>query len=59
MNIIMFKYVTKKMWVWELAVIIALIVFLSSCSTNSLSAQLDPTSEPSAEFINSLAWCLN
>jgi hypothetical protein len=59
MNIIMFKYVTKKLWVWELVVIIALIVFLSSCSTNSLAVQLDPTREPRAEFHNSLVWLLD
>jgi len=59
MNIIMFKFVSKKMWVWELVVIIALIVFLSSCSTNALAVQLDPTRDPRAEFNNSLVRHLN
>jgi len=47
-NILMYNYVTKKLWVWELVVIIALIIFLSSCSTSSQAAQVDPTSEPPA-----------
>lgn len=48
MNILMYNLVTKKLWVWELVVIIAMIIFLSSCSTISQAAQVDPTSEPPA-----------
>lgn len=42
MNIIMFKNVTKKLWLWELLVVIALILFLCSCSTGPQAAQAEP-----------------
>ena len=46
MNIVMFNFVTRKMWIWELAVIIALVLFLSSCSSSSQAAEIETTSEP-------------
>jgi len=48
MNIIMFNIVTRKLWLWELLVIIALILFLSSCSSSSQAAEVEPTNEPPA-----------
>jgi len=57
-NILMYNFVTKKLWIWELVVIVALIIFLSSCSATSQAAQLDPTSEPPTEFNNNWVWLL-
>ena len=46
MNIIMFNYVTRKMWIWELAVIVALVLFLSACSSSSQAAEIETANEP-------------
>jgi len=46
MNIIMFNFVTRKMWIWELAVIVALVLFLSACSSSSQAAEKETTNQP-------------
>ena len=46
MNLMMYKFVTRKLWFWEVLVLIALILFLSSCSSSSQAAEVQVTSEP-------------
>lgn len=46
MNIIFFRSVSKKLWIWELLVIIALIFMLASCNNSPQAAAADPTNEP-------------
>ena len=46
MNILMYKFVTRKLWFWELLVVVALILFLSSCSSSSQAAEVQVTREP-------------
>lgn len=52
MNIIFYNIVTRKLWIWELAVIVALILLLSSCSSTPQAAAVEPTNEPPAATAN-------
>ena len=45
MNIFLFKFVTRKLWLWELLVIIALILFISSCSYSPQAPEIEPAAE--------------
>ena len=45
MNIFLFKFVTRKLWFWEILVIIALILFISSCSSSPQAAEIEPAAE--------------
>jgi hypothetical protein len=51
MNIILLKTLSRKIWFWELLVVIALILFLSSCSSSPQAAELPSTTEAPAETL--------